>query len=410
MDGPRIAEPKLHVDMDAFFVEVERLDDPSLRGLPVAVGGDGPRGVVASASYEARACGVRSALPMSRAKRMCPDLVVVPGRHRRYAEESERVFAVFRDFTPLVQGLSLDEAFLDVGGLRYHYRDARRVADAIRARILDETGLPASVGAATVLFLAKMASGMAKPDGVYVVAAGTEAEFLRDLPVRKLWGVGKATGAELDKMGIATVGDLARTPLPVLRGRLGEAAGVRLHELAHGVDPREVEVSSAAKSVSAEQTYPADISDRPALETELLRLADRVSHRLRASGLSGRTVSVKVRFSDFSTVTRSETLDAPVDLTRVIFRSARRLLDRARPGDRPVRLLGVGVSGLTGEGHPREAAQPTLEEAGGRTRRWDDLAEAVDGARRRFGPGVVRPARLGSADPPGGAHKKTNRI
>ena len=407
MDGPRIAEPKLHVDMDAFFVEVERLDDPSLRGLPVAVGGDGPRGVVASASYEARSRGVRSALPMSRAKRMCPEMVVVPGRHRRYAEVSERVFAVFRDFTPLVQGLSLDEAFLDVGGLRYHYRDARRAAEAIRARILDETGLPASVGAATVLFLAKMASGMAKPDGVYVVAAGTEAEFLRDLPVRKLWGVGESTGAELAKMGIATVGDLARTPLPVLRGRLGDAAGVRLHDLAHGVDPRQVEVSSSAKSVSAEETYQADISDRPALETELLRLTDRVSHRLRSSGLSGRTVSVKVRFSDFSTVTRSETLDGPVDLTRIIYRSALRLLDRAGAGGRPVRLLGVGVSGLTGETQPGKPEQPTLEEADGRAGRWDDLAEAVDGARRRFGAGALRPARLGSAD---GAPKKTNRI
>ena len=414
MDGPRIAEPKLHVDMDAFFVEVERMDDPSLRGRPVAVGGDGLRGVVASASYEARAYGVRSALPMVRAKRMCPDLVVVPGRHHRYAEESERVFAVFADFTPLVQGLSLDEAFLDVSGLRYHYRDARQAAEAIRARILEEVGLPASVGAATVLYLAKMASGMAKPDGIYVIAAGTEKEFLRDLPVRKLWGVGLSTGARLAEMGIETAGDAARTPLRVLRNRLGRAAGEHLHQLAQGVDPREVEVDSETKSVSAEETYAADITDRSAMETELLRLADRVSWRLRACGLWGRTVSIKVRYSDFTTITRSETRDAPANLTRHIHEGARRLLERAQTGGRPVRLLGVGVSNLTGEEGP---VQPTLSASGERERRRDDLAAAVDGARRRFGVGALRPARLfpGPSAPAAdgaedAARKKTNRV
>lgn len=415
MAGPRIAEPKLHVDMDAFFVEVERLDDPSLRGKPVAVGGDGLRGVVASASYEARACGVRSALPMVRAKRMCPDLTVVPGRHHRYAEESERVFAVFADFTPLVQGLSLDEAFLDVSGLRYHYRDARQAAEAIRARILEETGLPASVGAASVLYLSKMASGMAKPDGVFVIAAGGEKEFLRDLPVRKLWGVGRSTGARLAEMGIETVGEAARTPLRVLRRRLGRAAGEHLHQLAQGLDPREVEVSSGIKTVSAEETYAADITDRSALETELLRLADRVSWRLRSGGLSGRTVSIKIRYSDFTTVTRSETWETPANLTRLIHQGACRLLERAQTGGRPVRLLGVGVGNLSGEDEP---AQQTLSAIGERERRRDDLAAAVDGARRRFGAGALRPARLfpGPPAPTDGEYgeegpaKKTNSV
>lgn len=387
MDEPRIAEPILHVDMDAFYVEVERLDNRELTGHPVVVGGEGPRGVVASASYEARATGVRSAMPMSTARRMCPGLVIVPPRHRRYGEISEQVFSIFGDFTPLVQGLSVDEAFLDIRGLRFHYPDSRAVAEAIRARIRRELHLPASVGAATTLFLAKMASGHAKPEGVHIVAEGSERAFLEHLEVRELWGVGRATGSRLASLGIGTVGQLGRVPLPLLRRHLGEAMGDHLHRLATGVDERVVEPHGGAKSISVEQTYGDDISGAETLRCELLRQADQVAWRLRRAGLSGRTVSLKLRFPDFRTITRAETLRAATDVSREIYKSCCRLLDRAAVGDRPVRLLGVAVSGL----QPRDAPQQLLV---GHEDRWEDLAEAVDELRVRFGRHAVEPARL----------------
>ena len=394
MDEPRIAEPILHVDMDAFYVEVERLDDRGLAGLPVVVGGEGPRGVVASASYEARATGVRSAIPMSAARRMCPGLVIVPPRHRRYGEISEQVFSVFRDFTPLVQGLSVDEAFLDIRGLRFHYPSSQAVAEAIRARIRRELHLPASVGAASSMFLAKMASGFAKPDGVHIVVEGGERAFLEPLDVRELWGVGKAGGRRLASMGITTVGQLARVPLPLLRRHLGQAMGDHLHRLANGVDERVVEPHGGAKSISVEQTYGADISGAETLRRQLLRQADQVAWRLRRAGLSGRTVSLKLRLSDFKTITRAETLRSATDVSREIYRSCCRLLDRAAVGDQPVRLLGVAVSGL----QPREAPQQLVV---GHDDRWEDLAEAVDELRVRFGRHAVAPARLrrGASDP-----------
>ena len=389
---PRIAEPILHVDMDAFFVEVERLDDPGLRGGPVVVGGQGRRGVVASASYEARASGVYSAMPMGVARRMCPGLVIVPSRHSRYGEVSERVFSVFRDFTPLVEGLSLDEAFLDVRGLRRHYADSRAVAEAIRARIRTETALPASVGAATSLYLAKMASGRAKPDGVHIIAAGTEMSFLDGLGVEELWGVGKATRGRLGSMGIRTVGELARIPLDLVQHHLGELVGAHLHRLANGIDERIVTPHGGAKSISVEQTYADDINGDEVLRAELLKHADRVSWRLRRAGLAGRTVSIKLRFPDFTTVTRSETLKAATHTTRDVYRACCRLLDRVGVGERPVRLLGVAVSGLEPGDAPR---QLTVD----REQRWDDLADAVDRVRVRFGRRAVRPARIRTHEP-----------
>ncbi len=394
MDEPRIAEPILHVDMDAFYVEVERLDNPGLAGQPVVVGGEGPRGVVASASYEARAGGVRSAMPMSTARRRYPGLVIVPPRHRRYGEISERVFSIFRDFTPLVQGLSVDEAFLDVRGLRRHYPDSRAVAEAIRARIRSELLLPASVGAATALYLAKMASGYAKPDGVLIVTEGSEMAFLEHLDVRELWGVGKSTRSKLASMGIDTVGQLARVSLPVLRRHLGEATADHLHRLANGVDERVVEPRGGAKSVSVEQTFEQDISGTEALLSQLLRQADQVAWRLRRAGLSGRTVSLKLRFPDFRTITRAETLPSSTDVSRELYRTCCRLLDRAGVGGRPVRLLGVAVSGLQPTGAPRQMMAGDKE-------RWENLAESVDDLRVRFGRHTVEPARLrsGESDP-----------
>ena len=394
MDEPRIAEPILHVDMDAFYVEVERLDDPGLVGQPAVVGGEGPRGVVASASYEARVAGVRSAMPMSTARRMCPGLVIVPPRHRRYGEVSERVFSIFRDFTPLVQGLSVDEAFLDVRGLRRHYPNSHAVAEAIRTRIRSELLLPASVGAATSLYLAKMASGYAKPDGVHIIAEGSEKAFLEHLDVQELWGVGKSTRRKLALMEIGTVGQLARASLPRLRSHLGEATADHLHRLANGVDERVVEPRGSAKSISVEQTFEQDISGTEVLRTQLLRQADQVAWRLRRAGLSGRTVSLKLRFPDFRTITRAETLPSATDVSRELYRSCCRLLDRTGVGGRPVRLLGVAVSGLQPTGAPRQLMAGDEE-------RWENLAETVDDLRVRFGRHAVEPARLrsGESDP-----------
>lgn len=387
MDEPRIAEPILHVDMDAFYVEVERLDNPGLVGLPVVVGGEGARGVVASASYEARASGVRSAMPMSTARRMCPRLVVVPPRHGRYGEISESVFSIFRDFTPFVQGLSVDEAFLDIRGLRRHYPNSRDVAEAVRERIRRELRLPASVGAAASLYLAKMASGYAKPDGVHVVTEGSEKAFLEPLDVSELWGVGKAARRRLSSMGISTVGQLARVPLPLLRRQMGDTTGGHLHRLANGVDDRVVESHGRAKSVSVEQTFADDIAGAETLRTQLLRQADQVAWRLRRAGLSGRTVSLKLRFPDFKTITRAETLQAPTDVSREIYQASCNLLDRADVGDRPVRLLGVSVSNL----HPRDAPRQLMV---GHEERWEHLEKAVDELRVRFGRHAVEPARL----------------
>ena len=390
MAEPRISEPILHVDMDAFFVEVERLDDPGLRGRPAVVGGDGRRGVVASASYEARAFGVRSAMPMSEARRRCPGLAVIPARHERYGEASEAVFAVFHSFTPLVEGLSLDEAFLDIGGMRRRYPDSRTAAEDIRSRIRAELDLPASVGAASSLYLAKLASGRAKPDGVYIVKAGCELAFLHGLDVKELWGVGAATRRRLGEMGVETVEELSRIPAALLQRRLGKAAGAHLHRLANGVDERAVTPRRAAKSVSAEQTYGEDLAGEEVLRAELLRRAEQVAWRLRRAGMTARTISIKVRFSDFETITRSETLAAPTDAARNIYQACCRLLDRAGAAGRPVRLLGAAAGGLAPGGGQRRLA---VEGA-----RWDDAADAVDAVRAKFGRRAVGPARLCTPD------------
>ena len=390
MAEPQISEPILHVDMDAFFVEVERLENPALRGIPVAVGGDAVRGVVAAASYEARQFGVRSAMPMSMARRRCPNLTVVAPNHRWYSEISTSVFAIFRQFTPLVEGLSLDEAFLDVGGLRRHHPSSRSIAEAIRSEIRDVLDLPASVGAATTMFLAKLASQRAKPDGIFIVHAGGEEAFLHPLPVRALWGVGEATHASLEQLGIETVGNLARVPESTLRKRVGDSVGVHLHQLANGMDDRSVTPDSSAKSVSAEQTYGVDIKGREVVDAELLRHADRVAWRLRRSALSGRTVTIKVRFADFRTVTRTSTLESPTDVARDIYHAARRLADTVDLGDQAIRLLGIGMSGLRGADAPRQLAVD-------RGARWDDLADAVHDVRSRFGHDAVEPARLRQA-------------
>lgn len=388
--GERIA----HIDMDAFFVEVERLRDPALRGVPVAVGGAGNRGVVAAASYEAREFGVRSAMPMAHARRQCPALRVVPPDQRAYGDASRQVFTVIRSFTPLVEPLSVDEAFLDIGGLRLHHESPFAFAEALRAAIRSETGLPSSVGIATVKLLAKLASNDAKPDGVFIVPAGTELSYLHPKQVRALWGVGEATYARLEQLGVQKIGDLAAIPEDTLVRRLGPSLGAHLSALARADDPRPVEGGGGAKSISVEQTYEHDLVGRAVLERELLRMSDRLSSRLRRADLVARTVTLKVRFDDFSTITRSHTGASPIDTAHDLYAASLDLLDRAAVGDRPVRLLGMGTDGLEDAGAPRQ-----LDLTGGD---WDDIEGAVEDVRQRFGDEAVAEPRLIKAPEPDG--------
>ena len=411
----------LHVDMDAFYASVEAHDDPRLAGRPLIVGGDGRRGVVASCSYEARVYGVRSAMPSGQARRLCPQAVFVPGRYGRYAEVSAQMHTIFQRFTPLVEGISLDEAFLDVTGAQRLFGPPGRIATAIRDQVADELGLDCSVGAATVKFLAKLASEAAKPQvgpdgrrpgpGVFVVEPGRELEFLHPLPIEALWGVGPATARRLRERGITTVGELARVPAAVVEGAVGRAAGAHLARLSRGIDERGVEPYREAKSVSHEETYPTDRRDPDGLHVEVVRMADAVASRMRSSGLAGRTVNLKLRYGDFTTITRSITAPAAVDSGPVIAELASQLLAPIDLGP-GVRLLGVGVSNLapagTGpaeqlslldEGPPAGGAGPTSSRTAGAGPTGSAGASAatsaaVDAIRRRFGAGAVGPATL----------------
>jgi DNA polymerase-4 len=379
-------ESILHVDMDAFFVEVERLRDPSLVGRPVAVGGTGNRGVIASASYEARAQGVRSAQPTATALRLCRDLIVVSPAHGRYGEMSARVFEVFREFTPYVEGLSLDEAFLDVSGLRRHFATPVEVAISVRSEIRSRLGLPASVGIAGSKFMAKLASESAKPDGYLHIPRETELEFLHGLPVEALWGVGPATLAGLQRLGVVLIGDLAELPETTVLGALGPSQGRHLLDLAHGIDHRPVTPDTEAKSISVEETYQRDLEGKEVIETALLAHAQRLADRLRRSGLAARTVTLKVRYDDFTTVTRSVTPGGVIDSARDLYVKATDLMGTVDPG-RPVRLLGLGGSGLESSNEPRQLLMDTDPN-------WVRVADAVAEVRERFGEHSVEPARL----------------
>lgn len=380
------AEAILHVDMDSFFVEVERVSDPDLRGRPVAVGGTGPRGVIASASYEAREHGVQSAQPTATALRLCHDLVVVSPVHGRYRQMSEKVFEVFRSFTPTVEGLSLDEAFLDVSGLTHHYPSAIDVAIAVRKRIRDQLSLPASVGIAATKFVAKLASEAAKPDGYMLVLVDTQLEFLHALPISALWGVGPATLASMERLGILTVGDLSELPEATLLNTFGPAQGRHLSDLARGIDPRPVEPDSEARSISVEQTYSSDIEGPDLMEASLLAHAQRLSGRLRRAGLAARTLTLKIRYDGFTTLTRSVTSDLAIDSPRDLFQTSQRLLEQVDT-DRPVRLLGLSGSSLVQALSPR---QMTIDSDDG----WARVADAVTDVRDRYGEHAVDPARL----------------
>ncbi len=382
----RFAEHIAHVDMDAFFVEVERRRLPELRAVAVVVAGLGGRGVVTSASYEARRCGVGAGMPTVHARRLCPQARFLAPDHRAYSAASEEVFAVFAAFTPLVEPVSVDEAFLDIAGLRLTYSSPEEVGHALRSAVRERTGLPASVGLAANKLLAKLASRAAKPDGLRLISAGGEIAFLHPLPVRALWGVGEATHARLEELGVHTVGELAALPRELLERRLGPALGGHLSDLAWGRDQGPVEAGGPAKSVSVEETFATDLVGRQALETELLRLADRLAGRLRAASAAARTVTLKVRFADFTTITRSRSLPGAVDTAQDLYHAARELLDRAGVGRRKVRLLGLGGDHLEEAGAPRQLG---LE-----PRAWGEVEAAMGRVRERYGRDAVRRARL----------------
>jgi DNA polymerase-4 len=389
----------LHIDMDAFYASVEQLDDPSLRGHPVLVGARSPRGVVAAASYEARPFGVHSAMPMAQATRLCPHAVVVPPRMARYAEASEAVFEILHRFTPLVEGLSLDEAFLDVTASGSLFGDGFAIARKIKDTILEETGLKASAGVAPCKFVAKIASDIEKPDALVVVPPRDVVAFLTPLPVERMWGVGAKTAPKLRSMGFETLGDLATADPRRLELLLG-AWGKQAQALARGIDSRAVEPNRLAKSIGAEATFEHDVRDRAELRRHLLEQAGRVARRLCREELSGRVVVLKVKFSDFSLKTRRVTLSEPVADTDGVYAAACTLLDGVELV-RPVRLTGVAVGDLT-----PLSPHPTLFADALRDRR-QKLEQVSLRIADRFGDaGIVRATLLEPESPPAGRPSK----
>ncbi|MEI6226197.1 MAG: DNA polymerase IV [Deltaproteobacteria bacterium] len=386
----------LHLDLDAFYASVEQLDDPALRGRPVIVGGTSGRGVVCAASYEARRFGVRSAMPTAEARRRCPEGVFLPPRFPRYEELSRTVFGVYRRYTPLVEPLSLDEAFLDVTRSRALHGEPGDIARKVKGEVREAAGLTVSAGVADCKMAAKIASDLGKPDGLVAVPPGTTAAFLAPLPVSRLWGVGKVTEQALRALGVATIGELARFPEQVLVERFG-SAGAHMRALAAGIDPRPVIPDEEARSVGAEDTFERDLSGEEALLPQLLDQSVRVARRLREAGLRGRVVTLKLKFADFEQVTRRSTLPHPTDDGGEIYRAIREDLGRAGL-DREVRLTGVTVSGFGEEEHPSGqlglfGAAPA-EDAGEARGKRDALNAALDALADRYGEGSVKPATL----------------
>lgn len=376
----------LHVDMDAFYASVEERENPELTGKPVIVGGTPEgRGVVAAANYVVRQYGVHSAMPTSTALRLCPHAVVLPSRMDDYAEVSWQIRAVFARYTPLVEPIALDEAFLDVTGSEALFGPAAETARTIKDEIRNETALTASVGVAPNKFLAKLASDFDKPDGLVVVAPDHVQSFLDPLSVSRLWGVGRTTGGVFEKLGVRTIADLRRLPLDVLHDRFGKA-GDHLWQLARGIDDRPVIPDREAKSLSHETTFATDIADTELLRAWLLELTEQVGRRLRRHRLRGRTVQIKVRYADFRTVTRAHTLPEPTNATRELWQAAVDLLTQKLPEPLPpVRLLGMGVGGIDRSG----TKQGTLFEADAREKQAG-LDEATDRIRERFGKTALR--------------------
>nr|WP_276511139.1 DNA polymerase IV [Kineosphaera limosa] len=377
----------MHVDMDAFYASASLLARPELRGTPVIIGG-GNRGVVLSATYEARRFGVASAMPMSRARRLCPQASVIAPDHALYDRISKAVMATFAQITPLVEPLSLDEAFLDVFGAIRRLGPPATIAQQLRDTIADEQGVTCSVGVAPTKFVAKLASGLAKPDGMIVVPVPEVVGFVQQLPVAALWGVGDRTEEQLHRLGLRTVADIAHTPVATLRRALGEN-GAALHELAWGRDPRRVVPVRRERSIGSDETFAYDIDDPIEIHRRLLRLSERTAARARAAQMMGRTVSLKVRFSDFTTITRARTLRDPTDVSRDVYETARDLFDALALQRARIRLVGVRLEGLV-----ETALAPVQGALDEPEHGWRDADLAVDRASARFGAGAVRPGSL----------------
>lgn len=368
----------LHVDMDAFFASVEQRDNPALRGRPVLVGGTGSRGVVSTASYEARVFGCRSAMPMAQARRLCPEAIVVPGRYHAYRDASKLVYGVFERFTDRIQPMGLDEAFLDVTGSRKLFGTGEQIAEQIRAQIRQETQLTASVGVAPNKFLAKLASDLNKPDGLTVITPQTIDTILPPLPISRIWGIGPKSAARLQGLGMKTIGDLRRMDAAWFEQHLG-SWGQRVRELIHGVDTRPVETDDQAKSIGQEQTFGLDITVPEHLRDVLLGQAEEVGMRLRRHHLFAGCVTVKIRFGKFETITRSRTLITPTDATPDLHQAACGLFDAwAKDGFQPVRLIGIQTSHFTKEAQLDLFSTPQNE----RVRKVD---RALDAIKSRFG-------------------------
>ena len=375
--------------MDAFYASVELLEHPELLGKPVAVGADSERSVISSASYEARARGVRSAMSVAMAKKLCPELVLLPVSMEKYRVVSRQVMAVFTEFTPLVEPLSIDEAFLDVTGAQRLMGQPREIADALRKRVYAVTGLPCSVGIANTKFVAKLASQRAKPNGVLQIEAARTLDFLHSLPVEAMWGVGRATEEKLRSRGINTVAELADAPIAQLKRAVGDAAAQKLHDLANGRDPREVNTERIEKSVSSEETFAHDLTDPTPIMREILKLSKKTAARIRGKGFMARTITLKVKFADFSAITRSHTLPEPTDSSQRIYETACELFEKAEIAGRAVRLIGVGGEQLT----PAESvAEPLFSDVDDES--WRALDRTTDQLRGKFGNVAPAPASL----------------
>ena len=380
----------LHVDMDAFYASVAELDNPQYKGKAL-VGGAGVRGGVLSANYEARKFGIRAAMPVGRAKRMAPHAIFIAPEHHRYAEISERVMAIFNSFTPLVEPISLDEAFLDVTGSQKLFGDGREIAAKIRAQVEQEEGITCSVGIAQSKFIAKLASQHCKPNGMLEIKSDRILEFLHPLPVRALWGVGPKTAESLDRLGLHTVADIANTPRSTLVRALGDATGESLYELAWGRDYRNVIPDEPEKSIGNEETFARDIDSPEEILAEFLRMAEKATARLRERGLFAKTVTMKIKFADFTTLSRAKTLPIGIDGTHETYEIVKKLYLALNNEGARIRLVGVSLSNLLDEA-------PVQLELGARERGWRDADTAIDKAKARFGGGSVRPGRLITGD------------
>ena len=363
--------------------------NPSLAGKQVIVGYDGNRGVVLSATYEARKLGVHSAMPMSRALRLAPNAIVVEPDHEKYSEVSENVMAIFESITPLVQPLSVDEAFLDISGAQKLMGTPSQIGEVIRARVSDEQGITCSVGVASTMFVAKLATNFAKPDGLHVVPADKVIEFLHPLPIGALWGVGEKTAEQLSRLGLVNVSDIANTPVKTLARVVGQAAAEHLYELSWGRDPRTVTPNQAEKSIGAERTFESDIDDPEEILAQILDLSNKVAKRLRAANYFSRTITIKVRFADFTSVTRSKSLPSSTDLATDIYATSKSLFEAMHLQRARIRLVGVRATGLV----PTSESSVQLEFSN-RDSGWREAEEAMDQVSLKFGNSAVKPARL----------------